>query len=263
MKEDNFRGVSLKYLVEQNPEKLWPTPTASDHKRVDATPEYSLKHAWSLPMAAKFNQPRGGYEGKRREDGGMWPTPTASEDAAGRPDSAMQWMLSHAAESGCRSESEFESIYGPRRRHMRKDITYPTPGTTGLSNGSSNCEKANKLYADGVISEEERRSFRAGNGGKLSPYWTAWLMGWPIEWTDVSTELDGIDYWINDMDNGDWWKGDPADEDVLPRTVEECEQRTAQLKCLGNGQVPLTAALAMLVLSQEPETDEEEDVCSI
>ena len=75
MKEDNFRGVSLKYLVEQNPEKLWPTPTASDHKRVDATPEYSLKHAWSLPMAAKFNQPRGGMKGsvERMEACGLLP----------------------------------------------------------------------------------------------------------------------------------------------------------------------------------------------
>ena len=87
MKEDNFRGVSLKYLVEQNPEKLWPTPTATDHKRVDATPEYSLNHAWCLPMAAKFNHPRGGMKGsvERMEACGLLPqhqrTPQESQTA--------------------------------------------------------------------------------------------------------------------------------------------------------------------------------------
>ena len=252
--------MSLKYLVERIPEKLWPTPTATDHKRVDATPEYSLKHAWCLPMAAKFNHPRGGNEGKRREDGGMWPTPTASEDAAGKPDSAMQWMLSHAAESGCRSESEYESIYGPRRRHMKRDVTYPTPGTRGLSNGSSNCEKANALYADGVISEEERRSFRAGNGGKLSPYWTAWLMGWPLNWCDIEKDItpDAMENWKVIVSDYIWWDIDPAETGDVPRTVENCPQRTAQLKVLGNGQVPLTAALAMILLSKDPIDDSKE-----
>ena len=25
----------------------------------------------------------------------------------------------------------------------------------------------------------------AGAGGKLNPTWVEWLMGWPLEWTDL------------------------------------------------------------------------------
>lgn len=200
MKENNFRGISLKYLVEKNPEKLWPTPTATDYKRVDPTDEYTQKHAWCLPMAAKY--------GKNR----------------------------------------------------REDITFPTPGTTGLSNGSSNCEKANTLYREGVISDDERRSFRAGNGGKLSPYWTAWLMGWPLNWCDIEKGItpEAMENWKVMVSNYIWWDIDPAETGDVPRTVENCPQRTAQLKVLGNGQVPLTAALAMAVLSRDPIDDSKE-----
>ena len=29
------------------------------------------------------------------------------------------------------------------------------------------------------------------NGGKLNPTWTEWLMGWPLEWTDLKPlEMD-------------------------------------------------------------------------
>lgn len=193
MKEDNFRGVSLKYLVERIPEKLWPTPTASDWKRVNPTDGYTQRHDWCLPMAAK---------------------------------------------------------YGVRRK---EEVTFPTPGTTGLSNGSAKCEKANRLYAEGVISEEERRSFRAGNGGKLSPYWTAWLMGWPLNWCDIEEDISpkAMENWKYMVSEYHWWDIDPAEEGDVPRTVEECPQRTAQLKCLGNGQVPLVAAMAMILLSRE------------
>ena len=52
-----------------------------------------------------------------------------------------------------------------RLSNLVNAVVFPTPGATGLSNGSGNCEKANRLFEDGVISEEERRAFRAGNGG--------------------------------------------------------------------------------------------------
>ena len=76
--------------------------------------------------------------------------------------------------------------------------TFPTPGTTGMSNGSGNCEKANKLHQAGVIDEETRRSMRAGNGGQLNPNWVEWLIGWPIGWTDLKPlEMDKFQQWQN------------------------------------------------------------------
>ncbi len=73
---------------------------------------------------------------------------------------------------------------------------WPTPGTTGLSNGSSNCEVINQIAKEGRINETERRSMRAGNGGKLNPNWVEWLMGWPIGWTDLKPlETDRFQQW--------------------------------------------------------------------
>jgi hypothetical protein len=34
------------------------------------------------------------------------------------------------------------------------------------------------------------------NGGKLNPTWTEWLMGWPLEWTDLKPlETDKFQQW--------------------------------------------------------------------
>ena len=129
----------------------------------------------------------------------LWPTPSANEDAAGTPDGKMQWMLTQAAKSGCKRRSDY----------FEQKQSYPTPGTTGMSNGTGNCEKANKLHEAGQISEEERRSMRAGNGGQLNPDWVEWLMGWPIGWTKTEPiELD----WRN-------WVVDPADIEEVPRVT--------------------------------------------
>ena len=59
---------------------------------------------------------------------------------------------------------------------------YPTPCTTGMSNGSGNCQKILKIPH---LSDEEKRSMRSGNGGRLNPEWVEWLMGFPIGWTEV------------------------------------------------------------------------------
>jgi len=75
---------------------------------------------------------------------------------------------------------------------------FPTPGTTGMSNGSGNCEKSNKLHEMGLITDEERRSMRSGNGGQLNPTWVEWLMGWPLGWTDLKPlETDKFQQWLN------------------------------------------------------------------
>lgn len=61
---------------------------------------------------------------------------------------------------------------------------YPTPTTgAGLCGGTGNFQQLKALEADGVISAEERRSFAAGNGGRLNPEWVEAMMGFPIGWT--------------------------------------------------------------------------------
>lgn len=65
------------------------------------------------------------------------------------------------------------------------EAAFPTPRTKGLCGGSGNFEALKKLQELGTISDAERRSMAAGNGGALNPTWVEWLMGWPIGWTDL------------------------------------------------------------------------------
>ena len=206
--------------------KTWPTPTATDYKGGVSI------GAW------------GGYDMKKTEkrksvlrNAVVWPTPVASEARQGFQDRSR----------GKKGTQESLSTV------VRK-ITYPTPGTTGLSNGSGNCGKANELFEQGVISEEERRSFRAGNGGQLNPGWTEWLMGWPVGWTSLEPmRKEGFEEWEEKAIKGQLWTVDPADlspDDpaYIPRVTDEKTHRKERLMALGNGQVPSCVCLAESVL---------------
>lgn len=64
-------------------------------------------------------------------------------------------------------------------------VLYPTPTTKRLCGGSHALEKLKAMEAAGQITEAERRSMAAGNGGQLNPDWVEWLMGFPPGWTRV------------------------------------------------------------------------------
>ncbi len=73
--------------------------------------------------------------------------------------------------------------------------------------------------------------------GQLNPDWVEWLMGWPVGWTDVGAEADAMR-----------WPGFeaaelPEGDGRIPRTTSERKNRVARIKALGNGQVPLCAAI--------------------
>ena len=78
-------------------------------------------------------------------------------------------------------------------------IAFHTPNTTGLD-GGSNSRKALKKRQEmwptptahnakegGFPSEHNRNTptLSAQTGGSLNPTWVEWLMGWPLEWTDL------------------------------------------------------------------------------
>lgn len=198
--------------------KIWPTPLSSDFKKRGPN-----SRQLGLPEAVR-----------------IWPTPLACD--------------SNGAVSDERWESYTE---GQRRRRLStlKDaVMFPTPGTTGLSNGSGNCKKANELHEAGVISDEERKSFRSGKGGQLNPDWTAWLMGWPIGWDSLKPmKKEAYEEWEEKALKGTLWTVDPADlsptdEGYIPRITFEKTFRRQRLKALGNGQVPSAACLAEVLL---------------
>lgn len=207
--DDNFRGISLAWLVEKEPHRMWPTPVASDFKR---------------------RGPNSKQQGLSEKT--TWPTPVSRD-----------WKGANSLEGLIRKDGKC------RLDSLPNAVAYfPTPCTIGLSNGTGNCEKANKLYQDGVISEEKRRSFRAGNGGKLNPDWEEWLMGWPIGWTSLkSLARELFDLWLATSPIG-WWSVDPADVGEIPRVTDENDARKSRIIAIGNGQVPACIVLVQDIL---------------
>lgn len=198
----------------------WPTPIAHDRMKA-VNPECLIRKDGKTRMDALNNLVV--YSGTKN----MWGTPECYEDG----DDAYI--------------DEYMQVGTPRA------YTFPTPGASGLSNGSGNCEKANRLAEQGAISEEERRSFRAGNGGQLSPDWTEWLMGWPAGWTSLNPmDTKAFELWKSEAYTGSLWDKDPADIGKLPRVVRDCPDRADRLKAIGNGQVPSCVAVATGILGQ-------------
>ena len=170
----------------------------------------------------------------------IWPTPVVSD---GNGAVSAQVFFSYTEEQQAR-----------RTSFLREAVLFPTPGTTGLSNGSGNCGKANELFEAGVITDEERRSFRAGNGGQLNPDWVEALMLWPRKWTSLEPmKKEDFEEWEERAIEGTLWTVDPADlspDDpaYIPRVTDEKTHRKERLMALGNGQVPSCVCLAESVL---------------
>lgn len=134
MKEDNFRGVSLKYLVERIPEKLWPTPTCSESEHPDAelTPNGRRKtrdgkDSHSLNLADSVR---------------LWPTPVTSDYKRVDPTAEYSvnhgWCLPMAVKfnspgGGMKKSEERMRICGLPRQHQRT----PQEGRTAQCSGCS------------------------------------------------------------------------------------------------------------------------------
>ena len=77
--------------------------------------------------------------------------------------------------------------------------------------------------------------------GQLNPDWVEWLMGWPVGHTDAERASCEADFRPLPDDPADL----PPDSSLyLPRTTTRRQHRVSRIKALGNGQVPLCAAVA-------------------
>ena len=187
----------------------WPTPTASDwRRRGPNSHQQGLPEAvqmWPTPRANKV----GGYstpsfrptlEQTVKEDAArMWPTPNSckasmdislkkSGDGRAKPNK-LGWAVAlwptPTGRCGAGASQTATRQGGPDLQTAAQ--MYPTPTTgAGLCGGTGNYQQLKALEASGQITEEERRSMAAGNGGQLNPTWVEWLMGFPLGWTDLS-----------------------------------------------------------------------------
>jgi hypothetical protein len=157
----------------------------------------------------------------------MFPTP----DTRGFTNMGSIKLLAEAAGG----EEEFMRMAYRANEKRKKEAFYgrrfPTPGTTGLSNGSGNCKSLNRICQEGIISDDECRAMRSGNGGQLNADWVERLMGYPDGWTDMDAETaDASGAYPAAWIDGSW--------DSIPRIISGQKHRQARLKCLGNAVVP-------------------------
>ena len=128
--------------------------------------------------------------------------------------------------------------------------TYQTVGTKTMGGCSGSFAKLKALEEIGRLTPEERRAMSShltggkdtdtANCGLLNPDWVEWLMGWPLGWTDIAI-TSGVFNWLDLSD-------DPADwtPPFMARITTRKKHRVPRIETLGNGQVPLCAAVAFV-----------------
>lgn len=137
------------HLIRETECGSWPTPVANDAKK-----------------RGNFDMmnPRNGL-GAAAKRLGMWPTP----DTRGFVNEGSVGMLAKMVDS----EAEYNRMaYRCSAKKKARNWTTPT---------ARNAKECNAL------SESQRNTptLAAQAGGSLNPTWVEWLMGWPLEWTDL------------------------------------------------------------------------------
>jgi hypothetical protein len=154
-----------------------------------------------------------------------------------------------AASSGNRPDPSLWSlsdVLGVTAKHARHGKMYPTPVRSDFKGHSgAGMERLMQLRSRplrDVLPHEE-------GGTCINPLWAEWLMGWCPEWTDLKADCSGsLREWRELTRDGSWWT-DPVEETVLPRTfAKRPAAYQDRIKALGNGQVPLCAAVAFTTL---------------
>lgn len=142
---DRKNGFGSLSMQVKAEQEMWPKPCATNHK--------GSGKAGQLRDRLDYAVERGATKSKT-----YWPTPTKS-DGMGGP--------------GCSGRAG--------GMNLRTAVAWPTPRTKGMCGGTGAWEQLKKA----TDSQEEARKMGAGNGGQLNPTWVEWLMGWPLEWTDL------------------------------------------------------------------------------
>ena len=63
-----------------------------------------------------------------------------------------------------------------------------------MCGGTGNFKTLKRMAERGLITEEERRNFAAGNGGKTNPELLEWLMGYEAQFTKLIPTPTQTDY---------------------------------------------------------------------
>lgn len=202
----------------------WPTVTVHGNGNRS---EYGGKSGDGLDTAVK----------RAGEVSATWPTPQATdakhtmrENMDGR-----QIMLIHAI-----------------RDRAAISAPWPTPCASDHKGNGKNGSDRDRLDYAVERGKTKRHIYQTvgthpdtANCRMLNPDWVEWLMGWPIGWTDVDfRNADGGQCAMPWLDISD----DPAEwpSPLMQRITTRKTHRVNRIETLGNGQVPLCAAVAFI-----------------
>jgi hypothetical protein len=156
---------------------LWPTPRAQDSKHGAATDwELTTDHAGTVGSLRVQVVKR------------MWPTPTA----VWRPMEGNVRILREKVLAGEMSEQEATAMLGKSPFEAQGTIPqmWPTPtardyrGANGYETTLDKIEQGRRAQMGqlpNAVQIAEGKAIR----GTLNPMWVEWLMGFPLEWTDL------------------------------------------------------------------------------
>lgn len=204
----------------------WPTPTVRDSHGITQTGKPIDLLVYAVERGETKSRE---YPAAKSATG---PTPTA-----------------HAAKPVCMEKARDGLNYAVERGKTKSHL-YPTVGTQTMGGCSGSFAKLKELEEIGRQTPEERRAMSShltggkdpdtANCGMLNPDWVEWLMHWPIGWTDIAI-TSGVFYWLDPSD-------DPADwtPPLMARITTRKTHRVHRIETLGNGQVPLCAAVAFI-----------------
>lgn len=177
---------------------------------------------------------------------GLLPTPTANSygtcqgGAAGRSGKIRPSLQTMAAKNLWPTPTCYGNSNTPKNGTKRG---------TGLATAVKNWPTPNaRDWKDTSSKQGNRKSPNLGAavGGKLSPIWVEWMMGWPINWTSLSVfSPENFCIWNDTVK--EWWDVEPEN---IPRTCQKLPFRIDRLKCLGNGQVPMVVEAAWKILTK-------------
>ena len=250
--------VAAEERARQLAESAWPTPTAKGNGNRS---EYGGKSGDGLDTAVK-----------RAAKSATGPTPTCVGldggsnsrkaarargryiEGAGAKSATGPTPTAHAAKPVCMEKARDGLNYAVERGKTKSHL-YPTVGTQTMGGCSGSFAKLKELEEIGRLTPEERRAMSShltggkdpdtANCGMLNPDWVEWLMGWPIWWTDVNfRNADGGQCVMPWLDLAD----DPAEwpTPLMQRITTRKTHRVHRIETLGNGQVPLCAAVAFI-----------------
>ena len=217
---------------------------------------------WSIPTPTPSDNWTGNLESSQQSDDSMHSVtlpgfvarfPTSTTEVRYNTPNTMDGM---APKSQKALDHEHDTARPGRKNpnNLRDQIAvqeglrlWPTPSSGGESGGPHGIRGGSWAKAKLVENVGEAEAV-AMSGGQLSATWVCWLMGLPLGWDSLEPLAEGAyEEWAEHMSQGTWW----AEERGLPRLAEGQKDRVNRLKCLGNGIVPASGALAFITLEGE------------